>query len=143
MPWYLTDYRANWREQSKDEETAQVGAYGAHLWAASKEQAERIARQRGMGERVISRGFNGPAPYKTATQMLRSRKPAVDKVHSLCFLGQIALASGIATAQEIIGDEGIVHDFCHSGATKDLLAKVAEIERRTPGYLARNNRYTK
>lgn len=138
MPWFLTDYRANWRRQDDHEEEAGVGAYGAHLWAKNEKHADWVAKVRGMGERVISTGSRR-TPYKTASEMLRSRKPATDKVHALCFLGQIALASGVATAQEIVGDEGIIHDFCHSGATKRLKENVARIERITPGYLAPAN----
>lgn len=136
VPWFLTDYRANWRRQDDYEDVAQPGAYGAYLWARNFRHAKKVALRRGMGERVVSTGNNGPAPYKTASEMLRSRKPAHEKVHALCFLGQIALASGVATAQEIIGDEGIVHDYCHYGAVKRVKENVARIERITPGYLA-------
>lgn len=113
--------------------------YGCHFWASSDRNAKRIVKQRGMGEIITGVGFAAGAPYKTASEMLRSRKPTTDKVHALCFLGQIAMASGVATAQEIVGDEGIIHDFCHSGATKRLKENVARIERITPGYLAPAN----
>lgn len=134
MPWYMTDYRANWRGQDADEKSCSVGAYGGHLWARSMRAAKRIAEARGLGERVVSRGFIKD-PYKVASEMFRSKAPFEEKIHALCYLGMIAIASGVATPQEIIGDEGIVHKACHRRDKKTLLARIEEIERRVPGYL--------
>jgi len=139
MPWFLTEYRANWRTHDPKEDVCAPGSYGAHLWAGSFRTAKRRAIERGMGERVVSKGFKGPAPYKPASKMMRSKKYSqTEKIHALCYLGQIAIASGAVPAQDIIGDKGIVHDFCH-GANRDkgFLEKVKYIESVTPGYLAR------
>lgn len=141
MPWFLTDYRSNW---APHEEDGAIGHYGANLWARSAKYAAQVARDRGMGEIVISSGSSGK-PYRYASEWLRikpktrAKQHALfrDTLHALCYLSQIALASKVAQPWEIVGDEGIIHDFVHQRERnmKRLLAQVIAIEHRVPGYL--------
>lgn len=134
MPWFLTSYYANWRRIEPDEELSHPGKYGAYLWAPSKRSAQRTAKIRGMGEIIVSCGFKA-APYKRASTILRSKKSTVhEQYHALCYLGMIAMASGAASAQQIIGDEGIIHERCHASSLRKLAERVRSIEAVTPGY---------
>lgn len=120
--------------------------YGAEIWARSMKEARRLARRRKIGERVISRGAVLQAA--SASRTLRSRKATVaTKLHSLVWLSYLAMSSGVATVDDILGDEnGIIHIFVHhaDGITAknspgvvtpaELLRKVRALERRVPGY---------
>lgn len=91
-----------------------------------------------MGEKVD--GECGKSlPYIPASKMLMKRhwkmSGALNVVHALCYLGQIALASGVATTQEVLGDQGFIHEYAHRVSRRALAKRVSEIERRVPGYL--------
>lgn len=138
--WYLTEYRANWVPIGKDEEIAPPGAYGAHVYASSLKEAKKLCRLRGLGERIVFERGTKAAPYRRASDLLKARtvsgrrKSEKTVLHGLSFLGMLALASGVATIQEILGDEGFIHNFCHGHTRAIVLAKVLEIEKRVPGY---------
>lgn len=138
--WYLTEYRGNLAPIGPDEELGRPGNYSAFLWASSRRQAGRIARQRGLSERVIFVSHR-KRPYRTASQLLsmRKRTPRHEKdvLHGLCFLGMIALASGTATIQDVLGDYGFIHEYCHRQFNRaDLIERIRVVEQRVPGYLA-------
>lgn len=145
--WYMTGYRANWVPLGKHEDVTRPGNYSAFLWASSPRQARKLAQLRGLGERVVCTSGRAK-PYRTASETLGRRtvggKTSVvtAQLHGLAFLGMLALASGVATVQEVLGDQGFIHAFCHRGTDRRvLIARVKEIERRVPGYLPGNRKY--
>lgn len=143
MPWFLTEYQPNWKASPRSSRV-KVGNFGANLWAADHKHAGRVAKRRGMGERVIS-GGSSSRPYFPASRICdryeqeRTPKHFRDACHALSYLGMVALASRAATAPEVLGDEGILHDFIHPRSGRDhysdLRKKIVAIERRVPGYL--------
>jgi len=116
------------------------GVFGGYIWATSKRQAIDIAEKRGIGERVRCERGSRAAPYERASTILKKkrmerRKYELIVLHALCFLGMLALASGVSPIQEVLGDDGFLHDYCHKSSSRaDLIEKVEFIERRVPGY---------
>ena len=37
-----------------------------------------------------------------------------DHIHQACFIGFVALKTGVATVDEVLGDHGIIHSLCHA-----------------------------
>jgi len=144
MPWYLTEYRV-----------PPDAKYGDRLWAKGWKDADRVARQRRMGEKILgSLGGRRGVRKDSASYLLRRRKLDVPRIqHALAWICLLALQSRVATAKELLGDRGLVHLFAHycqwgrrpPEEGDDLeerrlhrprrLADVAEeVERRIPGY---------
>lgn len=67
--------------------------------------AQQIADQRGIGEVIVGQLESNPmaVPVRNANSIL----------HSLCFASYIALKSGKATPEQILGDRGVLHEFVH------------------------------
>lgn len=136
MPWYMTECSAG------------SGNYGGQLYAANAEQAEETATRRGIGETVLSMGGKG-TPFTRPSEWMRkppSPQNDLDTFHSLCWFAHLALKSGTATADDLFGDRGVVHEWAHlralgesglgMGMDPDLLVEMVEdIERRIPGFL--------
>lgn len=140
MPWFMTAYMADGTPPPDD----LIGAYGGYLWANDLRHAKRVAKRRGLNERVEGEMTKNPRRrvYTLPSQWLAKRKPRdADVMHALCWLGHMALKSGAATADELLGDEGLIHEFVHmrsglSGRRKKLIAMAAKFEARIPGMLA-------
>ncbi len=140
MPWYQTNYRANWAPVDPKEEICRPGTYGAQIWAKSLRNAREIAQKRGMGEVIVGERGSQARPYRYASEVLAAtrghNRGMYPKLHALCYLGMVAMACGAATIQEVLGDEGFVHDICHARSVqKRLIERVKFIEKRVPGYL--------
>jgi hypothetical protein len=141
MPWFSTCYRANWIAIANFDETCRPGQYGAHLWAETFKQAKSVANHRGLGETVVGPYAGRKKPYRYAHEVLRAtrghNRGMYPKLHALSYLGMIGLASGALTLQEVLGDEGFIHDMCHakSGDLAEITRRVVEAEKRVPGYL--------
>jgi hypothetical protein len=150
MPWYMTEYKADWSRRPPG--WAFSGNYGAYLWARNRERAGRVAKLRGLNERIICQSGSKDrerGDYFPASRMCdryiqnRSLSTFTDAVHALAFLGMLALASKRARPEQIIGDQGILHEFIHlrlrgaliSGGWERVRADVVSIEKRVPGYL--------
>lgn len=145
MPWYLTIYRIGNHQ------------YGDYLWARGWKDADRVARRRGIGERIRGQmNATKTRHYPRASTLLRKRKVPPEMLHALSHVGFLAIGSNAATLNAILGDEGLIHLFGHwqqfsrpkAVRVEDAddqrliaickprrLAKIAaEIERRIPGY---------
>lgn len=136
MPWYLTEYEPNWRKMSKEGRSGTT--YSAYLWARNPRHAVSVAKDRGMGEIIISDGFKN-RPHRTASEILASRASLKEKGHALCFLCMIGMASGVISAQDAIGDKGVIHELMHHMTPKRrkaLIERVKSMERIVPGYLS-------
>lgn len=104
MPWYMTEYRV--RPNAK---------YGDWLWARGWKDADRVAKRRGAGEKIIGEaGRHRSRPYLSASQRLRQRKVNLEKAqHALAWVAYLALSSGRATTRQVLGDRGLLHLFAH------------------------------
>lgn len=141
MPWYTTLYNADsspmdaqrLRKGAEEDVGYHIGRYGNRIHARSKRDAEKLARERGMNEAVWLKSH---APkYPRASTALRKGGFRRDVLHNLCFMSHMALKSGAATSEEILGDEGLIHEYIHGAKRQSLIAKCIEIEKRIPGYL--------
>lgn len=88
MKIYFTEYRI-----SED-------IYASQVIAVSKEEAEKIIEGRGLDEKIVgSREINSSDAY--------------DLLHTVCFLGWIALRTGKASPDDILSDKGVLHEAIH------------------------------
>lgn len=145
MPWYATAYdpdsfeRVDVRKfntsKGYDAYVASRNIYGNHIYARDLAHARRLAKKRNCGESVIGKGR---APYylRASSGLRRRNWFTRDVLHNVIFVSWMALQSGAATAAELFGDEGIVHGLFHSSEPrKKIIERMAEVEKRIPGYL--------
>lgn len=142
--WYTTTYSARPRRQGKRLLSPEivVGDYASHIWASSRPHAEKLAKQRNIGERVTG-GTWRKRQYRYASELLRrprlNKKQALDAVHAVCFLSYLLMRSSGAKAEDILGDEGLLHMAIHSVSfgwpgRRKLAAGLEYFERQVPGY---------
>lgn len=139
--WFRTQYRGNWVQLPKADRRGRPGTYSGSLWARSMADAHRIVLRRGLGE-IVLWPLGTPKQYVYASDLIvkkigtSGKAGEKRKLHALCYLGMLALASGVATVQEVIGDNGFIHEFCHGKNRHELRIRIRAIERRVPGYRA-------
>ncbi len=135
MPWFETVYRPSWIPiKNIDEEW--IGKYGTHLWAKNAADAREVCQLRGMGERLRWPGGLGRKyqPYVFASSMMRSKRFTYKaRQHALIYLSMVAMASGLVSPQDLLGDEGLLHEFAH-GDFKSVKRKLEWLEFEVPGY---------
>jgi len=143
MPWYLTVYNA---DGSEPDVNNVVGSYSGDVWARSARHARQVAKRRGLGEKILGETGRRKAPYTTPSEWLAKRRLRnADVLHALCWMAHLALKSGAATPEELVGDRGLIHEYAHmrsyggrSGVRRrELIAKAREIEERIPGFTRR------
>lgn len=84
----------------------------SEIWAADREEAERIAALRGFGKvRKLSNPPKEFRPSRQATWEGGLSRP--DVLHSLCYLSFLAARSGVATAEQLVGDDSPLHELAH------------------------------
>jgi|GEM_PF-3694370 len=76
--------------------------------ADSWEGAKAIADARGLGE--VVEGVQSVADFNADSVAVKSFS---DLLHMGCFLSYVALKSGKATPEEILGDRGVLHEIVH------------------------------
>lgn len=110
---FCTSYQTNYKK------------YGAHIWAKSWKEAEAIAKQRGIGEKVdgqsmkLEDGYGRKVPEEIANPDFKKlndyefllQLPQI--IHTACFLGWIAFNTGKLKIEQLLGDEGIIHKLAH------------------------------
>lgn len=143
MPWYMCVYPA-WPHMPTDPGNM-VGDYSSFIRAKNLKQAEKLAAQRGLGERVICKWSpdGRKAPYPLPSDLLRKRslspKQRMDIIHGTCFLSYLLMQSAKAPPSGILGDEGLLHQVIHSmsfgrPSRKQLIETMIYFERQVPGY---------
>lgn len=137
--WYNTQYTLKLEYPSASITGWKETTYSTGLWATSKTDAIKKARRRGLRERVI-----GPSndTYPPCSEVINSPDLSFpEKMHSVVWLSNLAIRSGIATPQDILSDVGIIHLLVHRliGAASDdpriLDFRVKKLESLVPGYL--------
>ena len=142
MTCFLTSYWAD-LERPRGPADDLNGRFGHYIFARNRRHALKLARQRGLGERLegeVSKPVIYSIPSKLLAKRLRTRAQALDAIHSLTFLCHLALSSGVAKPYQITGDKGVLHDAIHSlcfgqPRRRALIARVQELEARVPGFL--------
>jgi hypothetical protein len=139
MPWFVTVYNADGSPPPKDVDSW-VGSYGGYLFARDLKEAKRFAKKRGLNEGVMHR-CGQSKPYTLPSEWRAKRKADDKKVmHALCWVAHMALQSGVADANELLGDQGLVHEYLHMRCNgtpkrKRLIEMAKDIERRIPGLM--------
>lgn len=99
--------------------------YGADIMAYTLKEAERVAGERNIGETVIGNGaqsYDGYGRRISIEELNPDFKKLNDYeflielpriIHSACFLSYIAFKSGKISIEELIGDNGILHELIH------------------------------
>ncbi|AXQ69311.1 hypothetical protein HOU02_gp414 [Caulobacter phage CcrBL9] len=87
--------------------------HGTVIEADSIEHARALAVQRGLNETIDSLGYQGGDPGLGHFGAYLLNERYVDALHEATFLGFIAMQSGAATAREILGDRGLLHEIVH------------------------------
>ncbi len=63
-------------------------------------------------------GWRGSFPLRkgelAVAPMLRAKGLTGETMHACCLLGFVALKSGVATIDEVLGDYGLVHEAAHA-----------------------------
>lgn len=84
----------------------------SEIWAPSKTEAEAIAKARDMGPVALASG-----PRKEFRPSVLATLPGgwarYDVLHSLCYIGFLAGRHGVATAEDLVGDDGPLHELAH------------------------------
>lgn len=114
---YLTKYRVG------------NARYGGDIWATSVKQAQAFADRRGIGEKIIGKGFRGGGLSRARTRQ--------QKLHEAIYLGWIALEMGIMTPKQLLGDQGLIHQYVHQingGKVDGLEKRFRALQRRIPGH---------
>lgn len=98
--------------------------YGSHIWAKSFKEAESIAVERNIGEKVIGissgikDGFGRKVPEELANpdfvklSDIGFVKQLPDIIHTACFLGYISSHSA-SRHIDILSDQGVLHELIH------------------------------
>ncbi len=113
-------------------------AYGAEIEAQCLADALVFAAQRKLGERIIGK-IEKPTTHGIRNLILAWKLK--EAVHEASFMCQFGLSSGVLSAREVVGDEGIIHLIAHlmlnnpSQAMIDHTADLAfAMEMRVPGW---------
>lgn len=113
--------------------------YKAIIAAPDFDTARAYAKARGLGEMIRSQCTARPKP--PVDKVLESNTKAMVKVHAVCWLMRLSIASGAAKAEDFILDSsGLLHRFAHRQcgiepiSLKTLGLWARAIQRRIPGY---------
>ena len=113
---------------------------------ATPETVEAVIAARNLGEfgSKTTLPFNAPPKDWCLAKMIEADGFAPHVLHMACFVGFVAIKSGVATVEDILGDCGLVHEIAHNldiGEGEPLIATRANlvemarrIERAIPGY---------
>lgn len=142
MPWYLTCYNAT-PQEGKANPHSIVGSYSASVWAKTKRHAERLCRQRNIGEVV----YGGPTqwqrierPSSLLAKRTLSHKDKLAVIHSVCFLSYCLMRCIKLPPWAVVGDKGLLHETVHCLSfgrprRKELIAKLEHFESIVPGFI--------
>lgn len=111
------------------------------IWAESKARAAKIAAERGMGPVSAAGPQKEFRPSVLATLPGGWARP--DVLHSICYLGFLAGRHGLVSAEQLVGDDGPLHELAHflsmgekvrhGKMRQHLEARVAWLESIVPG----------
>ena len=125
-----------------------MAQYGTTV-EACPDTIDEVLKARNMGE-TVHEGCSPsslPPNGQSLSDMIASDDCTAAALHLACFVGFLALKSGSATIEEVLGDTGLIHEMVHRMCSVDEeddypfiesqeeLADMAHrIERTIPGY---------
>ncbi|MDE0712554.1 MAG: hypothetical protein OXH60_10530 [Rhodospirillales bacterium] len=115
---------------------------------ASPTSIEAVVRARNLGETdyIDSRPFRRLSPEDAASlaEQVEEHGVTPETMHRACFVGFLALKSGVRGVEEILGDTGLIHEMAHHldlgevgsciASREELASMARRIERAIPGY---------
>lgn len=118
------------------------------LFAPDLATAVKYTEERGMGEQVVSLGTAEPPIVLPSEWLDAGNLPQA--THAACWLSYVALKAGVATVDELLSDNGILHDLIHlslpadnfGGGAREIINRIRRLlpdalralEAKTPGY---------
>lgn len=87
--------------------------HGSVIEADDMQHARALAIERGLNETIESQGWQGGDPGLGHFGAYLLNGQYVDALHEATFLGFVAMQSGVATAREVLGDRGLIHEIVH------------------------------
>lgn len=118
---------------------------------ATPETVDEIIAARGLRESIGCMPSLRPPREKSLADLILSTGATPQVMHFACYIGFLAIKSGGATVEEVLGDCGLVHEIAHhldfgegssNLTTREELAGMAhKIEKAIPGYPYRSVRY--
>lgn len=122
-----------------------IGDYSSFIRAPDRRAADRLARNRGIGEKVICEWApeGRKAPYLKPSELMAKRaltaRQRLELIHGVTWLSYILMQSMKTPPSIVLGDEGIVHQVIHcmiSGRPlrSSLVATLQHFEQLAPGY---------
>lgn len=123
-----------------------IGDYSSFIRATDLKAANRLARNRGIGEKVICQWQpeGRKVPYLKPSELLAKRsmtaKQRMDVIHGTCWLSYLLMQSMKVAPAATVGDEGILHQVIHSMSSgrpsrKALIDTLRHYEQLVPGYV--------
>lgn len=116
-PSAVTSYPARMNRQSTNghiyltEYAEGTASYGAYLEAEDLPHARALSIQRGLNERILGEALDPALPHKLLD--LIETEQWIEAAHEACFLGFVGITSGMLSARDILGDQGLVHELLH------------------------------
>ena len=114
---------------------------------ATLETIDEIVKARNMGETVEPLDpvpSKRPPVERTLADLIETDGFTAEALHMACFVGFLALKSGVASIEDVLGDFGLVHEIAHNmhmGEGELCIASRAEVarmarrhERAIPGH---------
>lgn len=109
---------------------------------ATPETLDTVLASRNIGEVTDSAPSPRPPFFEPLSAMLERNGATPKVLHYAVFVGWLAIKSGVATVDDILGDCGLVHELAHCLQEVDLVARdfaeivemAHRIERAVPGY---------
>ena len=126
--------------------------FSCDIYASSVKKATQLLKKRKLGETIdgpvlgldqynVSRDKEVKVP---STMIGISGSSTVEILHAIVHLSDLAVRAGILTPVEVLGDNGILHEYAHykhfpeslgKSFGGNLLKRLQDIENKVPGYL--------
>lgn len=114
---------------------------------ATPETIDEIVKARNIGETVEPLDpvpARRPPVERTLADSIETGGFTAEALHMACFVGFLALKSGVASIEDVLGDFGLIHEVAHNmhmGEGETCIASRAEVarmarrlERAIPGH---------
>lgn len=115
--------------------------------AAAQGKIDEIAAARNIGEGpdpMDPMPCNRPPGDRSLADLIETEGFTAETLHMACFVGFLALKSGAANVEDVLGDVGLIHEIAHNmhfgeggaciASRTEVVRMARQIERAIPGY---------